>query len=89
MVRLNRSSVAALYETHRLALANEVKTAANILMNPDRRIVYDPWVKIIDSNIPDRTNGQCASQERWKRDFEGLHWSGWSGRVLKSKTGVT
>ncbi len=48
-------------------------------MNPDRRRgIYDPWVKVIDSDILNRTNGQGAGQERPKRELEGLHWRGWN-----------
>ena len=43
-------------------------------MSPGRRrVVYDPWVRVIDSDILDRTNGQGASQERPKCELEGLH----------------
>ena len=48
-------------------------------MSPGRRRgVYDPWVKVVDCDILDRTNGQGASQERPKRELEGLHWRGWN-----------
>ena len=62
------------YETHRSALANEVERQPNHPMSPGRRrVVYDPWVRVIDSDILDRTNGQGASQERPKCELEGLH----------------
>ena len=61
-------------------------------MSPGRRRgVYDPWVKVINSDILDRTNGQGASQERPKCELEVLHLGSnlmWKGVENQNGTGL-
>jgi len=57
---------------------SKAKRAANVFMTPASGAVYYPWIKVIDSDILDRANHQCAGQERRKRELQGLHLRGWS-----------